>query len=66
MKKILHHDVAPGRLDYCQITGSKDIFEAIDLGHQPPCDSLLTKETIHQPEVNYPLRLMISKASGLG
>ncbi|KKQ64169.1 MAG: hypothetical protein US84_C0002G0201, partial [Candidatus Falkowbacteria bacterium GW2011_GWF1_38_22] len=66
MKKIDHHDVKPGKLDYCQITGSKDIFEAIDLGHQPPCDSLLTIETVNQPEINYPLRLMISKASGLG
>jgi len=66
MKKIAFHDVKPGKLDYCQITGSKDIFEAIDLGHQPPCDSLLTEKTINEPEVSYPLRLMISKASGLG
>lgn len=66
MKKIEFHDLKPGYVDFCQITGSKDIFEAIDLGHQPPCDSLLTKETINEPEVNYPLRLMISKASGLG
>jgi hypothetical protein len=63
---IKHHDLKPGEVNYCQITGSKDIFEAIDLGHQPPCDSLLTPETINQPEVNYPLRLMISKKSGLG
>ena len=27
MKKIEHHDVKLGKLDYCQITGSKDIFE---------------------------------------
>src|SRR3989338_3685709 len=61
-----NHDVAPGRLDRCQITGSKNIFEAIDLGHQPTCDALLTKETINQPDAYYPLRLMICPESGLG
>lgn len=60
-----NHDAFPGRLDRCQITGSKNLFEAIDLGHQPPCDALLTKETINQPEVYYPLRLMICPESGL-
>ncbi|MFH1744855.1 MAG: class I SAM-dependent methyltransferase [bacterium] len=65
MTKI-NHDVFPGKLNYCQITGSKNLFEAIDLGHQPPCDALLTEETIKQPEVSYPLRLMIAPGSGLG
>ncbi|MCK5026821.1 MAG: class I SAM-dependent methyltransferase [Candidatus Pacebacteria bacterium] len=65
MSKI-NHDIPEGKLDHCQITGSEDIFEAIDLGHQPPCDSLLTEEMLRQPEVTYPLRLMISKGSGLG
>ena len=60
-----NHDAIPGKLDYCQITGSKNLFEAIDLGHQPPCDALLTKDTINQPETYYPLRLMISPKSGL-
>jgi len=62
----IEHDVPAGRLDYCQITGSNNLFEAIDLGHQPPCDALLTKETIREPEVYYPLRLMICPESGLG
>ncbi len=65
MKKP-NHDAQPGTLDRCQITGSKNLFEAIDLGHQPPCDALLTNETINQPEIFYPLRLMISPESGLG
>ena len=65
MKKI-DHDASSGRLDHCQITGSKNLFEAIDLGHQPPCDALLTKKTINEPETYYPLRLMICPESGLG
>lgn len=55
-----------GKVDYCQITGAKDLFTAIDLGHQAPCDCLLTPETINQPETGYPLSLMISRSSALG
>lgn len=64
MKKV-KHDVSPGKLLFCQITGSKNLFEAIDLGHQPPCDALLTKEKLDLPEVHYPLKLMICPDSGL-
>lgn len=65
MKKV-NHDVKPGRLDYCQITGSKNLFEAIDLGHQPPCSALLNDKTLREPETHYPLRMMICPESGLG
>jgi 2-polyprenyl-3-methyl-5-hydroxy-6-metoxy-1,4-benzoquinol methylase len=59
-----HHDVPVGKLDYCQITGSKNLFLAVDLGHQPPCDALLAEGHLDQPEVYYPLRLMICPESG--
>lgn len=62
---IPYHDAEPGRLDHCQITGSKNLFEVIDLGHQPPCDAFLTHETVNQPEISYPLRLMLCPESGL-
>jgi len=61
----INHDAPLGIMDHCQITGSKNLFEVIDLGHQPPCDALLTEKTINQPEVNYPLRLMLCPESGL-
>src|SRR3989344_8261897 len=67
MKKTrfkMDHDVPPGKLDHCQITGSSNMFMAIDLGHQPPCDSLLTSEMLDKPEKHYPLRLMICPDSG--
>lgn len=60
----IDHDVLPGKLDHCQITGSKNLFEAIDLGHQAPCDALLSKEMLDKPEITYPLRLMICPESG--
>src|SRR3989338_6990423 len=61
-----NHDVGLGPLNHCQITGSKNLFEAIDLGLQPPCSALLTDATIRHPETYYPLRLMIYPESGLG
>jgi hypothetical protein len=61
----INHDVLPGKLDHCQITGSKNLFEVIDLGHQPPCDALLSEKMLNQPESHYPLRLMICPESGL-
>ena len=65
MEKIAHHDVQTGtKVTACQITGSTNLFEAIDLGHQPPCDALLTKEQLDQPEKHFPLRLMICPDSG--
>src|SRR3990172_8878827 len=63
---MTRHYVKEGTLDYCQITGSRNLFEAIDLGFQPPCGTLLTEETLRNPETYYPLRLMICPESGLG
>lgn len=61
-----NRDFKPGPLTRCQITGSKNLFEAIDLGFQPSAGSLLTKEGLMRPETYYPLRLMICPESGLG
>lgn len=52
-----NHDAKPGPLNRCQVCGSSNLREIIDLGHQPPCDSLLTVEQLRQPEKTYPLRL---------
>lgn len=59
------HDAAPGKLERCQITGSNELFEVIDLGHQPPCDALLTEEGLRQPEIYYPLVCNLCPDSGL-
>lgn len=65
MKKT-KYDTKIGKLDRCQITGSKNLFEAIDLGFQPSAGALLTEEGLSAPEHQYPLRLMICPESGLG
>ena len=64
MKNIPFHDAKSGPLKKCQITNEDDLELVIDLGHQPLCDSLLTKEQLDEPEKTYPLRLYRSKSLG--
>ena len=52
-----HHLVKNGHIDKCQVCNSIKLHLIIDLGHQPLCDSLLTKNMLHQPEITYPLRM---------
>lgn len=62
---MTNHDAKPGPLTHCQICGGLDLFKIIDLGHQPLCDSLLTKEQLSQPETTYPLALNMCRGCGL-
>lgn len=62
-RRPVDHDAAPGPLKRCQITGSENLNLVIDLGHQPPCDALVTDPDA--PETTYPLRLMHCPDSGL-
>ena len=52
-----HHNVKPGHLSRCQVCNSDKVHMVIDLGHQPLCDTLLTKEMLNQPEITFPLRM---------
>ena len=54
--KIPQHDFAPGKIECCQVCGSKNLKLIVDLGHQPLCDSLLDPEDLNKPETYYPLR----------
>ena len=53
-----HHLVKTGHISNCQVCNSKKVHLILDLGHQPLCDTLLTKEMLGQPEKTYPLRMM--------
>ncbi len=59
----MDHDVPVGPLKHCQITGSENLHQVIDLGYQPACDALL--KTLDEPEKTYPLRLNLCPDSGL-
>lgn len=56
-----HHFVKTGHIPYCQICNSRDLYTVLDLGHQPLCDSLLTREMLDMPEKTYPLRMVWCK-----
>ena len=53
-----HHMIKNGHIENCQICNSKKLHLILDLGHQPLCDSLLTKEMLHESEKTYPLRMI--------
>lgn len=57
-----HHFVKTGHITTCQICNSKKLHTILDLGHQPLCDTLLTKEMLDDPEKTYPLRMIWCEA----
>jgi 2-polyprenyl-3-methyl-5-hydroxy-6-metoxy-1,4-benzoquinol methylase len=59
------HDLPLGTLSNCQICGSDDLVLVLDLGHQPPCDSLLTAKQLREAERQYPLRFVRCRHCGL-
>jgi C-methyltransferase C-terminal domain/Putative zinc binding domain/Methyltransferase domain len=58
-------DLPNGALDRCQICGAADLEPIVDLGHQPPCDSLLTPAQLKEAEPTYPLNLVRCGDCGL-
>jgi SAM-dependent methyltransferase len=52
-----HHLVKNGHIDKCQVCNSSKLNLILDLGHQPLCDSLLSKAALNEPEITYPLRM---------
>jgi len=52
-----HHTIKNGHIDKCQVCNSNKLNLILDLGYQPLCDSLLTKEMLNEPETTYPLRM---------
>ncbi len=54
ISKVSNHDLSEGHLESCQICASKDLKIVIDLGHQAPCDTLLTPQQLLHDEKTYP------------
>ena len=53
-----HHMIKNGYRNQCQVCNSNKLNLILDLGHQPLCDTLLTKEMLNEPETTYPLRMV--------
>lgn len=58
-------NITRGHIDFCQICGSDNLQQVIDMGFFAPCDSLLTKEMLRGPERTYPLNLIRCRECGL-
>lgn len=56
-----HHFVKTGHIPSCQICDNKNLNLILDLGYQPPCDTLLTDKMLNTPELTYPLGMMWCK-----
>lgn len=63
---MIDHDIAYGPIKRCQVCGFQALEPVIDLGHQPLCDSLLSRDQLDQPELIFPLRLVRCPKCGLG
>ncbi len=60
------HNLKEGETYLCQICGEKDLLKVINLGEQPPCDSLLNSNEINKKENKYPLVFKFCKSCLLG
>jgi len=58
-------DLAVGPISRCQICGSDDRQHIVDLGFSAPCDSLLTRDQLKQPETAFPLDSWRCRTCGL-
>lgn len=43
----------------CRLCGSTNLASVVDLGATPPCERFLTTRQLEDPEVTYPLHLMV-------
>lgn len=59
------HDLPIGHFDFCQICGSQNLQQVIDMGFVAPCDSLLTPSMLNQSEKTYPLNVVRCRNCGL-
>ena len=41
----------------CEICLSSNLYEVLDLGHQPPSDAFLSEEKLNESEIFYPLKV---------
>jgi hypothetical protein len=66
LSTTISHDLDHGPIESCQACGATDLELVLDLGHQPPCDSLLTAAQLREAETAYPLRFLRCTVCSLG
>lgn len=63
---IIHHNLKNGQIDRCQVCGNTKLKKIVNLGKQPPCDSLLNKCDLKKKEEKFPLNFLFCKKCLLG
>ena len=58
-------EIVLGQITACQGCGAEALERVIDLGHHAPCDSLLTADMLHEPELTFPLAFCRCTQCGL-
>ncbi|MBL18372.1 MAG: methyltransferase [Flavobacteriaceae bacterium] len=64
MKKL--HNLRNGKITKCQVCGNQKLKKIINLGKQPPCDSLVDLKDIKKKERKYPLKFLFCNHCLLG
>lgn len=62
---ISTYNLQLGHLKKCQICASEELELILDMGHHPPCDSLLVERQLFEAEIVYPLRFLRCRNCGL-
>ena len=65
MKKRTSGDAPLGEVTKCQICGSSQFEDIINLDHQPPCDVLPNAKEVKEEHIHYPINVIRCKACGL-
>ncbi len=60
------HNLKTGHISVCQVCGNKKLKKIINLGKQPPCDSLLNVKDLKKKEEMFPLNFLFCKKCLLG
>jgi hypothetical protein len=58
-------DLEVGHILECQVCGSTNLQQVIDMGFCAPCDSLLTSAKLKEAELSYPLNMVRCRDCGL-
>jgi hypothetical protein len=63
--KVQPAEILLGRVLACQGCGAEALERVLDLGHHPPCDSLVPADSLAEPETAYPLVFCRCRVCGL-
>ena len=49
----------------CRMCGGQQLYQFLDLGGMPPADQFRCADRLHEPEISYPLQVLMCEDCGL-